>query len=120
MAELFGRFRWAMLLDIIDQLPRHSRLSEAQSNDDELAEHIIKSEMELPKSKVRLSEFDGVREEIMLAVDRLGQLINIEAQKVLYKPRPRPVTAIERARERKRYENHNIVISKFLPHKSQN
>jgi len=116
MAELWKTRRWRFLLDLIDQLPRHSRYSEAQADDEELADAIIRSSRELPAYKVRLAEFDAVREELMVVSDRLGTLISMKSGKPL-PPRPRPVTAIERARERQRRNQHEELVAQVLPHK---
>lgn len=70
-----------------------------------------------PARGVRLSEFDPIREELMILADRIGTLINIKFGKQQIRPRPRPITAIERAKERRRRERHEFIVAKVLPHK---
>lgn len=122
LADLWRRRRWQFLLDVIDQLPRNSRLTEAQADDDELALEILRRQEanDRPAQGVRLSEFGPLREELMIIADRLGALINIQFGKQYIRPRLRPVTAIDRVKEIRRRERHEYIVAKVLPHKRIN
>lgn len=71
-----------------------------------------------------MSEYSPEFEMLANLYDRLGDLIQatIAAQggkppKV--KPYPRPSTALDRVRERRRYDKHRRLVARVLPHKTQ-
>lgn len=117
--EWRGR-RWRRLLNIIDHLPRDSYMHEAMADDEALAEHLLAREPAEQPPVRRWSEY-GVQVELLTAIfDRLGEVPNAIAAANGAKPRklkpyPRPVTAIERVRERKAEQKHRSVVSRVLP-----
>jgi hypothetical protein len=111
--------RWRRLLNFIDGLPRNSAFVEAMSNDVELAEAM--AVFDPPTSAVRLvSEWSPTVETLTTILDRLGELIQTVAVVGRAKPgrvpsAPRPVTAMDRVRKRRREMKHKSLVSRLLP-----
>jgi hypothetical protein len=118
--EWRGR-RWRRLLNLIDHLPRNSRLHEAMAEDERLAEHLLSQPepKEAPPTR-RWSEF-SIEVELLAGIfDRLADVPNAIAAANGAKPRkvkpyPRPITAVERVRERKAKTKHRSVVARVLP-----
>lgn len=113
--------RWRKLLNLIDGLPRDSAFMEALTSDDEWAAAVVDSPPREDLPARRMSEwspelemltnlFDAVRDNTRAVVAAAGG----KPSRVL--PAPRPVTAIERARRRRRLEKHRSVVARVLPH----
>ncbi len=116
--------RWRKLLNIIDHLPRHSRYVEAVSNDERIAALLINEPEAAAQPARRMSEYSVVVEMLSLLVDRISELIGAVAASRGLKPRrippaPRPETAMDRLRRRRRRSTHRRLVSKLLPHKAQ-
>jgi hypothetical protein len=114
--------RWSKLLAIIDLLPRDSAFVEALSADETLAEAIA-DRPDPPRPGPRVSEFSPTVEVLTAILDRLGDLGQIIAATKGGKPRrvpyaPRPATALDRVRRRRREAKRTRLVSKLLPHKS--
>lgn len=101
--------RWVALLDLIDMLPRDSRLREAQLNDPEYAEMLVALEDETDESEEwapTVAENNLVTELLSSVIYELRCLRNEQiAVASRKKPRPgKPVpgprTAVEKAREK--------------------
>lgn len=118
---MFQERRWLDLLNLIDWLPRNSAFIEALSEDDEVAEEVLRQ----PENKrargagPRISEWSPELERLTDLVDRMGEVMIAviasqggKAPKI--RPYPRPRTAIDRLRERKRYEHHKKVVARVL------
>jgi hypothetical protein len=70
-----------------------------------------------------MSEYSPVVETLSLLCDRVSELIGTVAATKGMRPRkippaPRPVTAIERLRKKRRQVTHRRLVSKLLPHKA--
>lgn len=71
----------------------------------------------------RVSEYSPVVEMLSLLADRISELIGVVSASRGIRPRripsaPRPVTALDRLRERRRRTTHRRLVSKMLPHKN--
>lgn len=90
---------------------------EAYADDDEVAAAVADLDGSVPAP--RLSEWTPERDELTRAVDRLGELIaltvQIHGQPLRIEPRPRPVTAFDRARRDRRYTQHHALVRRLLP-----
>lgn len=112
--------RWRRLLNIIDQLPRDSRYVEAMSLDEQLAERLLDRPTDRKPPRRRLSDW-SVQVELLTAIlDRLGELTQAIAALGGAKPKkvpsaPVPATAMDRLRNRKRFEKHHSLVSRVLP-----
>jgi hypothetical protein len=125
-AEFHGR-RWRRLLNLIDNLPRNSAYVQAMVEDDDYADAVVAHEKphERPKPRRYMAEWSVEVELLSSVLDRLGELISVsmvaagakKAPKVA--PAPRPMTAFERARSKRRWQNHNALVSRVLPDDGQ-
>lgn len=112
--------RWRRLLNIIDHLPRDSAYFEALTEDVDLAERIAsRPEPKSSAPKRRMTDWSPTVELLSAVVDRLAELTQAVASLGGAKPRklpcaPRPVTAMERVRNRKRYEKHRALTERVL------
>lgn len=113
--------RWADLLNLIDWLPRNSAYIEALSEDEDVAEQVLRApENQRPRGAgPRVSEWSLEVEKMTDMIDRLGEVIIAvvtsnggKAPRV--RPQQRPRTAIDRLRERKRYEHHKKTVARVL------
>lgn len=112
--------RWSALLDYIDRLPRDSQYVEALTSDEEWAVAVLEHEPgEQPPSR-RMAEWstevelltsvlDAVRENTRAVVAAAG------GKPGKFHPAPRPRTALERARRRRRQVVHDRLTAKLLP-----
>ncbi len=127
LATEWRRRRWRRLLNIIDQLPRESRLFEARINDDESVALAMENEAAAgergPAEPVRrMADWSAQVELLTIAVNRLGELIQAVGMLGGAKPRPlpmapHPTTAFERVRRRKLAKQHKSLVSRLLPHR---
>jgi len=114
--------RWRDLLTLIDWLPRASAYMEAMSEDDELARQILDQKDDGKKRAPRgprISEWSTEVEKMTDIVDRLGELMQATVaanggKPPKIKPQPRPRTAIDRMRDKRRMEHHRKVVSRVL------
>lgn len=112
--------RWRRLLNLIEQLPRDSRYVEAISLDEKLAERLVGRPEPERAPKRRLADW-SVQVELLTAIlNRLGELTQAVAALGGAKPRklpqaPHPQTAMDRVRNRKRFEKHHSLVSRVLP-----
>lgn len=97
---------------------------EAVALDEQVAELLIDMpETASTKVERRLSEYDAVVEMLSLLADRIAELIGTVAASRGIKPRkippaPRPVTALERLRKRRREQKHHALVARLLPGRS--
>ncbi|MER5608335.1 hypothetical protein AB0F93_00065 [Micromonospora tulbaghiae] len=113
--------RWRRLLNLIDGLGRTSHLHEVMTQDDELAEAVLKAESKGDEVKPtrRMREFGPDVEVLSTIADRLGELIVVTGMTKGVKPRraepmPRPETAYHRARERWVRRKHNYTVARVF------
>jgi hypothetical protein len=107
-----------LLLNLIDHLPRDSFLVEAQADDEELAQFLVRRGSTESERRRRLSEWSPELEALAQAVDRLGELaaILIKANggnPSPVQPFPRPHTAMDRFRARARFERHRSLVERL-------
>lgn len=120
LADEWKSRRWRRLINLIDHLPRDSFMHEAMADDEELAEHMLASEPAEKPPVRRWSEY-GIQVELLAGIyDRLAEVPNAIAAANGAKPRkvkpyPRPVTAMERVRERRAKRKHRSVVARMLP-----
>lgn len=110
--------RWRFLLNLIDHLPSHSFFVEAQLNDEELAEASMKDGASSEPRRPRVSQWDPVLAELTSMSDRIGELISLTARvnggKGHVQPRPRPVTAFDKARDRAARADHLELVARLI------
>lgn len=118
---MFRDRRWADLLTLIDWLPRNCAYIEALSEDEEVAEDVLsRKENERPRGAgPRISEWSPEVERLTDLVDRMGEvMVAVVASQggkpPKLRPHPRPRTAVDRLREKKRYEHHKKVVARVL------
>lgn len=116
---LWRRRRWRYLLNLIDHLPRDSAYMEAIANDEQLAEQLVRNLPEQAPAGPRLSDWSPEVEALYALVDRVVELIHVTAAASGAKPgkvrmSPRPVTAIERARNRQRASKHKSLVARVM------
>jgi hypothetical protein len=91
------------------------------SEDEGLAEHILAQPEPTTKPPARRwSEYSVVVEMLTAIFDRLGEVPNAIAAANGAKPRKikpaaRPVTAVEKVRERRAHKKHRSVVARVLP-----
>lgn len=115
--------RWRRLLNLIDTLPRNSAYVEAITQDEEWASMILADPPDKTPPRVRMSEFSPEVERLCDLVDRVTELIQTTVavaggRPKNVKPAPRPSTAVERVRKRRRESTHRSVVGRLLPHKA--
>lgn len=108
--------RWRKLLNIIDRLPRDSAYMEAIANDDAIADRIVEMDAPAPTGP-RLSDWSPEVEALYSLVDRVTELIHLTASAHGAKPSkpkyaPRPVTALDRARQRRKQRRHRELVAR--------
>jgi hypothetical protein len=121
LGQMFRDRRWLDLLTLIDWLPRNSAYIETLSEDEEIAEEYL-SRPESASTRnpgPRISEWSPELERLTDLVDRMGEVMIAvvasqggKAPKI--RPFPRPRTAIDRVRERKRYEKHKRTVARVI------
>lgn len=120
LADEWKSRRWRRLINLIDHLPRDSFMHEAMADDELLAEHMLSSEPTEKPPVRRWSEY-GVQVELLAGIyDRLAEVPNAIAAANGAKPRkirpyPRPVTAMERVRDRRAKQKHRSLVARLLP-----
>lgn len=121
-----GRYSWAKLIRLLEQMPRASRFMEAQASDRELAEHLRKRKEEdgakaapPPPPAPPLSAYTleaelltGIGEQLGLVVQRLGWIIKDNRYKP--KPWPRPLTASDRIEEELYIKRMDDLVEEIL------
>lgn len=122
LGEAWRARRWRYLLNLIDQLPRDSAYIEAFANDDLAAEQIV--DRNEPPARPRLSEWSPVVELLTALLDSQRELIQVVAwtrgAKIRsLEPLPRPLTAVDRVRRRRRDAKHRALTARLLPHTAQ-
>jgi hypothetical protein len=111
--------RWRRLLNVIDQLPRDSRYVEAMAMDEQLAERLADRPQPQAKAKRRMADW-SVQVELLTAIlARLGEVTQAIAALGGAKPRklppvPVPQTAMDRIRNRKRFEKHHALVARVM------
>lgn len=115
--------RWRKLLNIIDHLPRDSAYVEAMTQDEDLAEQLM-SRPNPPKTPARrMSEFSPAVELLSIIADRIGEQTQViasahGAKPGKVRPMPRPVSAMDRVRQRRREAKHRALVARVLPGRS--
>jgi hypothetical protein len=101
------------LMDRIDGFPRHSRLSEALAQDDDIAE--LPDDVPSRAPEVRFTEWTPEAERLATIADRLGDILSaigsIAGAKVNIPPMPRPAGATSRLQERQELGHYDEIIA---------
>lgn len=90
------------------------------SQDEELAEAMLANPPKETPPRRRMSEFSPVVELLSVCADRLAEVAQViaatkGAKPGRVKPMPRPVTAMDRIRERRRLAKHKSLVARVLP-----
>lgn len=115
LAELWKARRWRFLLNIINHLPGDSYFVAAMADDEDLAEQAPEPKPGPPP----LTDFTPEVQRLTLIADRLGELITAVHNTVAKKPQkppprlPRPETAHDRIRRRRRSERHQLIRTRL-------
>lgn len=123
LATEWRRRRWRRLLNLIDRLPRDSAYFEALTEDEELANRM--AAVPEPAKRTphrRMADWSPTVEILTAMLDRLAELTQTVAALGGAKPRklpraPHPVTAIDRARTRRRQQSHESLVARVLPNR---
>ncbi|MDT0302897.1 hypothetical protein [Streptomonospora wellingtoniae] len=107
------------LLDYIDHLPSDSAFHAAIAEDEEYAEMVLAEYGDTPPGPPRLTEFGPEVRALATVVDKLSHLISIQIARAGKSPPrmdnyPRPVTALEKVRRRRRFEAHENLTARLL------
>lgn len=119
MLDFFrGEMSCDALLDLIDHLPSDSPFTAAVAEDEEYAEMVVDLPDENPAP--RLTEFGPEVRALAMIVDKLSYLISVQYQRSSQRPPrmepyPRPVTAIDRIRRRRKIQQHESLKARLLP-----
>lgn len=101
-------------------LPRSSAYTEAMAGDEELAQHLPDRGDEPAAPQRRMSEYTAEVELLSVVADRLAEVVNViiavnRGRPGKVTPMPRPVTAMDRLRRRRREHNHKSLVARVLP-----
>lgn len=103
------------LADRLDGLPRHSRLSEALAQDDELVDMTPSSVNESGGPEVRFTEWTPEAERLAKLIDVMGAVLSamgaMAGSRVNFPPEPRPVGAAARAKARQEHDAYMEIVS---------
>ena len=123
MLDFFrDRLSAAEILDFLEHLPSTSAYHAALAEDEDLAKELLDTPEQKPKAP-RLTEF-GPEVQVMAEVrDLLAAVLTVlikanGGKPQRPKPYPRPVTALQRMRERMRYSRHRDLVRRVLPGRS--
>ncbi|PRX95568.1 hypothetical protein CLV72_109177 [Allonocardiopsis opalescens] len=118
-----GEMTCDALLDYIDHLPSDSAFAAAVAEDEEYADLLLAEGVvdEAPQPP-RLTEYGPEVRALATLVDRLSYLISVQISRAggrppRFDPYPRPVTALERRRRRRRFDRHNQLVARLLPNR---
>jgi hypothetical protein len=113
--------QWALLLNILDHLPRTSAYAQAMATDEELADALAELPQPDRKPSWSRSHRDFTPEVEMLSAlfDRLGELVRVTAAMRGARPgapslAPRPPYALERARKARLHAQHDQLVSRLI------
>jgi hypothetical protein len=95
---------------------------ESLADDEEMAEIALKqdrTDSERPGRGPRISEWSPELEALTAIIDRLGEVVQAQIASGggtprSVKPQPRPRTAMDKLRERKRREQHRKIVSRVV------
>jgi hypothetical protein len=104
------------VLNLVDRLPSGSQYISAIVDDEDLADAVDAAAQSTPS----VSEWSPTVAALAVIADRLATLINVQVARGGGKPGqvdpyPRPVTAAQRVRGRRRMERHQRLVSLLLP-----
>ncbi|MBF9135328.1 hypothetical protein I0C86_41495 [Plantactinospora sp. S1510] len=96
---------------------------QALTDDDEWAEQVLRLPQAERRPTVPMAEWSPEVERLTDLLDRVGDLIRAVVASAGAKPKrmqpaPRPTTALDRARARRRRATHNRLVNVLLPHKA--
>ena len=115
--------RWRRLLNLINRLAltRTSWLNDTMSQDDELAEYIVKNERRDASDKPtrRMRDYGASVELLSVIADRIAENTQVVAATKGAKgrriePMPRPDTAYARARLKKTRQHHSYTVARVF------
>lgn len=123
LAELWQRGRYRFTLNLIKNLPKHSRYMQARLNDDEVVEQEVR-EHGMPEytTGMPLFKFDPTVEALAMVYDKLNEVIRTQYGAAGAKtppkmiPFPRPTTAYDRVETKITDEQFLGMIGKLAPH----
>lgn len=119
----WGKRRFRYLLNLINHLPRNSAYVQALTDDDEWAEQVLASAQSNRPAHPRMQDWSPELELLTSLYDRVGELVRVSVAATGSRPKrlqpaPRPVTALDRARARRRKAQHQRLVTTMLPHRA--
>jgi hypothetical protein len=105
------------VLNLIDRLPSTSQYIAAIADDEDLADAVDEASV---RQTPPLTEWSPTMGALAVIADRLAALVNVQVARgggrpARVTPYPRPVTAAEKVRERRRLERHERLVALLLP-----
>jgi hypothetical protein len=111
------------LLNLIDHLPQNTRFYEQVSNDEEYAEMLLEAQEKAaseggekfaPGSPIHTWSPEVAI--LAVVVDKLSVLVEAQKQKPgQVMPYPRPKTAMDRVKHRRREQQHRSLVAQMVP-----
>ena len=123
LPELFQKKRWKHLLALIDGLPSHSRYIASVLSDPEIAKELVNSPEFAEQNQDQSPSLVGYSQINYQLADVIDALKSLQATQVATaggsakppKPVPRPKTAIQEAREKRRKKDQQDLLFEFTP-----
>jgi len=117
---LWARRRWRLLFNVVTGLPSDSHYVAALADDEELA---ASTEADPKPRPPRLTEWSPEVQALAATVDRLGDVLRVLVAANGGNPPkiphyPRPVTASERVKQRRRMRDHQALVARVLPNRN--
>lgn len=124
LGRLLDECEFRFVLNVVDHLPRHSAYVQALSDDDEWAERVIDNPQPERGPSVRMADWSPELEMLTNLFDAVRELTRVTAMSAGAKPKkvnpaPRPRTALDRVRARRRKAQHNRLVTILLPDAEQ-
>lgn len=112
-----GKISVRKVLNLIDRLPSTSQYISAIADDEELADAVDDASA---RHTPPLTEWSPMMGALAVIADRLAALVNVQVARGggtpgRVAPYPRPVTAAQKVRERRRLERHERLVARLLP-----
>lgn len=123
LVEEWRMRRFRRILNLVDHLPRNSAYVQAVTDDEEWAEQVLNLSQNR-KPTVHIADWSPELERLTDLYDRVGELIRAVVAGGGQRPKrippaPRPTTALDRVRARKRRAQHDRLVSVLLPDKAR-
>lgn len=124
LGRLLDECEFRFVLNVVDHLPRNSAFVQAMTDDEEWAAQVLDGpQPEKKPPAVRMADWSPEMEMLTNLLDAVRELTRVAAMAGGSKPKktppaPRPRTALDRLRERRREAKHRRVVAAVLPRKA--